>query len=673
MQFLYPAVLWGLLALLIPIIIHLFYFRRFKKVYFSNVKFLKEIKEETSSRNKLKNFLILLSRLLALAALIFAFAQPFLPKGNDVKQGTRAVSVFVDNSFSMRALSSDIPLFDKAKQKAKEIISAYSNEDQFQVITHDFAVKQQRLLTKEDAINAIDDITISPAVKTMDRIYIRQTQALENAADINSLYILSDFQKSICDFSVDIDTIHKVSLVPFQSVQERNIGIDTAWLASPVLIPSQNNQLIIKTTNHSDEDAENVRLTIKQNGTSKPLGQIDIKARSSSIDTANISVIKNGWQDFEINIKDYPVQFDDKYLVSYKVPKDVKVLSLNEGNGNKYLKSVFNSISYFSFVDKSVSGFQYSELKNYNLVILNGINNPSSGLISEISAFVVNGGNLLIFPPKSASLSAYNNLLNSLAADNLKTLSISQKEVSKINTNDYIFSDVYLKRNKNLKLPVTQSGFLVSNFASRGRINLLDYRDGSPFLMKYKKGNGYLYLCASPLDSKENDLVLNAEVFVPMVFKMALAKATSAVGSYTIGKNRLIEADKIQISDNETFKITGPKEFIPKQNQLTNKVMIDVMDQIEEPGTYQLNYGGKMLKNLSFNYDRKESDLSYFSIDELQSKIAGKGISIIDNAQNANFTQLIGEKEKGVSLWKWCLIFALIFLALESVIIRLWK
>ena len=84
MQFIYPAFLWALAALAIPIIIHLFYFRRFKKVAFSNVKFLQEVKEETSMRSRLRNLLVLLVRCLALAALVFAFAQPFIPSEKDV-------------------------------------------------------------------------------------------------------------------------------------------------------------------------------------------------------------------------------------------------------------------------------------------------------------------------------------------------------------------------------------------------------------------------------------------------------------------------------------------------------------------------------------------------------------------------------------------------------------
>ena len=92
MQFLYPSFLWALLALAIPIIIHLFFFRRFKKVYFTNVKFLKEVKEETSARRKLRNFLVLLMRLLAIAMLVFAFAQPFIPQTEEVQKGEKSVS-----------------------------------------------------------------------------------------------------------------------------------------------------------------------------------------------------------------------------------------------------------------------------------------------------------------------------------------------------------------------------------------------------------------------------------------------------------------------------------------------------------------------------------------------------------------------------------------------------
>jgi hypothetical protein len=76
-------------------------------VYFTNVKYLKEIKEETSNRNKLKNLLVLLARCLAVAALVLAFAQPFIPKGGVAKSGINNISVFIDNSYSMTSTKDD--------------------------------------------------------------------------------------------------------------------------------------------------------------------------------------------------------------------------------------------------------------------------------------------------------------------------------------------------------------------------------------------------------------------------------------------------------------------------------------------------------------------------------------------------------------------------------------
>ncbi|MBK8505799.1 MAG: BatA domain-containing protein [Saprospiraceae bacterium] len=137
MQFLYPLFLAALATLAIPVIIHLFYFRRYKKVLFTNVRFLKEIKEESSIRSRLKNLLILLCRLLAVLFLVFAFAQPFIKRDENVKKGQKLISIFVDNSYSMASLSQDAPLLEEAKRKAKELVNAYDLEDRFQIISHD--------------------------------------------------------------------------------------------------------------------------------------------------------------------------------------------------------------------------------------------------------------------------------------------------------------------------------------------------------------------------------------------------------------------------------------------------------------------------------------------------------------------------------------------------------
>ena len=206
MQLLFPGFLWALAILAIPILIHLFYFRRFKKVYFTNVRFLKEIKQETSNRNRLKNILILLSRLLALAFLIGAFAQPFLPNKSGINTSSKTISVFVDNSFSMASLSEDVPLFEQAKKKAREIVNAYSEQDEFQVLTHDFFGRHQRFLTKEDALQELDNLVISPEVKRLEQILIKQNLLHKNkGAEVQETYVISDFQNSIVDPNINID------------------------------------------------------------------------------------------------------------------------------------------------------------------------------------------------------------------------------------------------------------------------------------------------------------------------------------------------------------------------------------------------------------------------------------------------------------------------------------
>jgi len=109
MSLVYPSFLWALSALVIPIIIHLFNFRKTTRIYFSNTRFLKQVKEETTQKRRLKQYLVLASRLLFLFFLVMAFAQPFLPAKEEMGQQS-TISIYIDNSYSMAS-----PVAEKTK------------------------------------------------------------------------------------------------------------------------------------------------------------------------------------------------------------------------------------------------------------------------------------------------------------------------------------------------------------------------------------------------------------------------------------------------------------------------------------------------------------------------------------------------------------------------------
>jgi Aerotolerance regulator N-terminal len=675
MHFLYPSFLWALLALAIPVIIHLFYFRKFKRVYFTNVKYLKEIKEETSNRNKLKNLLVLAARCLALIALVLAFAQPFIPTGATIKSGTNHISVFVDNSYSMTSMIDDIPLLDYAKDRAKAIVNAYSEEDRFQILTHDFEGKHQRFLSKEDALSYIDEIGVSPSVHTSDMILNRQKQLFETVADNKISYFISDFQKSISNFDLFQDTTFEVNLLPVQTNQQKNLSVDSVWFDGPIPFFNQNNKLVVRIKNNSGEDAEDVKLSFRKDGQEKPIGIRDIPANSSITDTVVVTVDKSGWQQCVVNVTDYPVQFDDDYFIAFEVPDTIKALFINESGPNRFMDALFNGVKYFSLSNQNVNQLQYQQFVDFDLIILNDIKNLTSGLNNELTQYLKNGGKVLIFPGKTSDIQSYNNFLSNAGSSRFGYLNTTRREVSTINTEEFIFSDVYVNAGNNLKLPVTTLSYNINSLASGLQENLLLYRDGTPYLSKYRVEAGQLFVCASPLDKESNDLVFNAEIFVPLVYKMAITTTKQKKLAYTITNNVVIETENKRKTGDYVYKITdGDQELIPGQIPVGNKINLDLNDQIRKSGFYDLKLDEEVTGKLAFNYDRKESDMSMYSETELTSiNPANPKIKVISSALQSNISGTITEKDKGIVLWKWFIIATLFFLAVEALLLRYFK
>src|ERR1019366_7228700 len=211
---------FALSAVSIPVIIHLFNFRRFKRMDFTNVRFIKEVKRDTQSKSKLKHLLVLLMRILAIIFLVFAFAQPYIPVSKSaIVESERAVSIYVDNSFSMEAVGKNGTLLEQAKSKAAEIAKAYKPSDKFQLLTNDFEARHQRLMNREEFLQQLDEVKVSPASKNVSEILSRQQETLNSAHASKPLaFILSDFQKTMADVDkIKADTALSIRFVPFES------------------------------------------------------------------------------------------------------------------------------------------------------------------------------------------------------------------------------------------------------------------------------------------------------------------------------------------------------------------------------------------------------------------------------------------------------------------------
>ena len=690
MQFVFPLFLTAAAAIAIPIIIHLFYFRRFKKVYFTNVRFLQEVKDITSNRQKLRNLLVLLMRCLAIILMVLAFAQPFIPRSAEVKQGEKSVSLFVDNSFSMAALSKDAPLLELAKQRARDIVKAYGAADRFQVLTNDFEGRDQRLVGKEDALSRIEEIRISPATRDLSKVLLRQQQCLNTGkTDNRVVFLISDFQENISDLNHFKDTLTEINLVPMRAVQENNISIDSAWFESPVQILNQPANLVVKISNRGAEDAGEARLALRHDDQTKPVGALQIPAHGSRLDTVSFTILHSGWHEAKLSVTDFPVQFDDDYYVSFYVAEQINVLCINNLQTNKYLNNAFSGAKYFHLDNVDVRGLDYSKFSNYQLIVLNEATLVSSGLAQELKAFAQNGGNVLVFPAQNADLNSYNGFLQNFNGGSLGAFDPTPRQASQVNTEEYVFRDVFLNKSANLRLPGTQGNFRIT--PNQGEY-ILTYRDGSAMLAKFPAGEGALYLCAAPLDEKVNDLVRNGEIFVPLLFKTAIAGSKGRQIAYTIGKDEVLEANHVSSAVGEiTYKLKqvpdnkaqapgqGPNasstnsEFIPEQRILGSKVLLTPGTQVRDAGWYRLSLRtDSTLGEFAFNYDRKESDLRYRA-DATLTEGLSKNIKVITENAEANFTQVVDEQNQGIVLWRWCVIFALLFLALEVLFLRLWK
>jgi hypothetical protein len=663
MRFLSPGFLFALLTIVIPVIIHLFNFRKFRKVYFSNVRFLKNVQVQTSSRQHLKDRLILAARILGISFLVFAFARPYIPvadQQNTFKQ--EVLSIYIDNSYSMEAVNQEGTLLDEAKRRAREIASAYSLNDKFQLLTNDFAGKYQNLMSLEEFQTAVDEVSISPVSRKIDQIISRQKDVfLKEPNSRKTIYLISDFQKNTLPAAIlPADSTVKTRLIRLNSNAQPNISIDSVWFSTAIHKPGDSEKLIVRLRNNSDEEAVNIPVKLQVNKAQKAIASMTIKPRSTETDTLNFSGLSSGWQEAELAITDFPVVFDDKFYFSFNVQSCLSLLIINGKKENEYLNSVYRSDPFFKVLNVSAGNINYSGLSEHPMVILNEVAEISDGLGQQLVNYIRNGGNLIVFPDLENDQSALQKFLASAGTDTPVQVLNTESKVSIINLEHPVFQSVFEDVPKQIDLPVAKKYIRYSSLNTTNRQVLLEMPGKVSFLSEYRLGSGKIYLSAVPLSSETSNFARHS-VFVPIMYQTALLSLRNQNLFYKLNREQQIELPKISLNSNQTLKLRNEIfEAIPDLRQNENFSQLYIADQIRQAGNYQLLKGDSLIAVLSFNEAGSESDMSYASDEQIKTFFPEQKIDIL-NTDPGSLTNAVKSINQGTSLWKVCLILALVF------------
>ncbi len=684
MRFLFPTFLFALLSIAIPVIIHLFNFRRYKTVYFSNVGFLKDVKKESHKKSRLKQLLILLARILTIVFLVFAFAQPYIPNNQEAKkQPGQLVAIYIDNSFSMNALSEQGQLLEVARNKALEIALAYPPGTKFRLFTNDLEPKHQHIFNREQFIQEVSEIPPSPNVIPLSMIFNRFANQIETDKESDkSLYFISDFQRSITDVENFRDENIYSYFMPLVPNEVANLYIDSCWVEIPAHRLNQEETIYVRIKNSSNQDYQNLPLKIYLNDSVKSITNFSVEAQNEITSSLIYTNNSPGSQLGKIEITDYPFTYDNNWFISYYVEPKLKALAIysNETEsreGLSYISALFNEDDYVQLDEMNVQSMQMSRLPEYNTIFLVNLNNFTSGFINGLTDVVRNGASVVLFPGLN-NQTANNDFLMRFGGSLITGSDTTQQKISGIDFDNKFYQHVFQKREENAVLPEIDGHLKFQENTRSAATRLLWFPNGDNALFSQPFENGRLWVFGFPLNNSNEEFARDV-LFVPTIYNIVLNSLPSQAISYTIGENNSYNIPRNEKIDlNSSIEIENretSERFIPEKTVTSLGTRVEFGDQIDEAGHYLIQNDGETISTVAFNYNRNESDLRYFTTNELQSQLENSGIksATVIKDVTRNFSDIFDEVQNGKQLWKWCILLALFFVLAEVLITRFWK
>jgi len=251
MHFQQPNMLWGLLLLAIPLLIHLFQFHKTKTIYFPGVFRLTQRLQQARQQKRLEHWLVLIARMLGLACMVFAFSMPSCSEDGGATKGHSHIVILIDNGFSMSVDGDKGPLIEQAKSQARVILSDLPEGTQVKLLTQ---TQQSELwLSPSQALGVLDTLSVGLQKFTL-KDWVERVQLLQQEAGVRSLgaIVFSDMQSAFfsgmlpqsSDDQIDWRLVH-LDLDAAETTVG-NLSLDTAWYVSQFSSDSKSEGLVVK-------------------------------------------------------------------------------------------------------------------------------------------------------------------------------------------------------------------------------------------------------------------------------------------------------------------------------------------------------------------------------------------------------------------------------------------
>lgn len=672
-HFLYPEFLYGLFALSIPIILHFFSFKKYKKIYFSNFNFLASLQQQKKNSSRLKNLLLLLLRLTVLAAIVIAFANPYsatrtVSAGNNGEKPQ--VVIYLDNSFSMSNTGSKGILLEEAKKQIFDILNTYPPGISFTLLTNDPLQSVNK--TKEEIQ------TVTGIVKTTSRNK-KLSDLFKEAGEISAgkrttFFLLSDFQTRNCDFqSISPDSLIEPVFLLLEPENRNNLYIKEVSFDQAFHKKNQNDKISIHLVNSSPKDFNNVPVSLTINDKKKSISKVNLPAGSErSVEISYLNT-ENGFYKGCVEITDFPLIFDNTFYFSYKIDDKINVLCIEQDKHCPYFGKLFSDTSSYSISYVNINQTANIDFQKYNLIILDRLSTTWTGLESALENYVIAGGNLLFLPGTEISANTLNQLLQKIHAPQFGKAD-SNTVITHLESEAFLFKDAFEKQDKNTTLPSVNLFYPLQITANSEK--LLTDKKGNTLFSAYTYGSGNIYTSAFSFEPENSDLVFHP-LFVPLLVNMAYNINSNLKNSWTIHSDERIVINGKNLPDNTPLKITGQHsqlEFIPEiRKDISGNLILQNTENLENAGLYEVIAGNRIIDVLACNFDRTESQLHFCNLQELQKQFPKARVENIKTTQfdrNSEIVKEIVSEDNNKYLTRWFLLLAVIALLAEQWIWR---